>query len=102
MSPVNTAPEIRHYILTVLEKMLPVGGSKEFISDSLDSIYLIITESELEIHLQYLVEKGYISYEEVKHRRSGISRKIAKLTAKGIDLMEGNIDPDPGIGLDQE
>ena len=102
MSPINTATEIRHYILVILDKALPVGASDKLISISLEGIGLTISDSELEIQLGYLKEKGYISCEEVKDRHTKISRNIAKLTAMGIDLMEGNIDPDPGIGLSQD
>ena len=102
MSPVNTAPEIRHYIMVILERALPVGASEKLISTSLTSIGLMISDSEMEIQLGYLEEKGYITYSAVRDKITKISRKIAKLTAKGIDLIEGNIPPDPGIGLDQE
>ena len=102
MSPINTATEIRHYILVILDKALPVGASDKLLSISLAGISLTVSDSELEIQLGYLKEKGYITYEKIKDRHSKISRKIARLTAKGIDLVEGNIDPDPGIGLSRE
>ena len=46
----------------------------------------------------YLREKGYIAIEEAECL--GVSRKLAKLLPKGIDLIEGNIPPDVGVDLD--
>jgi len=99
MSPVNTSQEVRHYILVALDKALPVGASQELLELTLDTIGLMVSDSELEVQLGYLKEKGYVTTEKVTDRHTKISRKIAKLTAKGIDLIEGNIPADPGIGL---
>ena len=102
MAPVNVAQEIRHYILVILNIAGVTGASEKLLSTSLTNISLTVSTSDLEVQLGYLKEKGYISYEEIKDRHTRISRKIAKISASGIDLMEGNIDRDPGVGLFQD
>ncbi len=100
--PVNCPKEIRHYILRMLDHAQPIGASTQLLSNSLLGIGLSLSETDLLVQLNYLEGKGYITTEEVKDRFSKLSRTISKLTPKGLDLMEGNIAPDPGIGLSQE
>lgn len=69
----------------------------EVIKDTLDEAEINTNIAVLAGHLAYLEEKGYIEVREAKDR--GISMKMVRLTAKGKDLLEGNIDPDVGVKL---
>lgn len=57
------------------------------------------THGELDGHVAYLVDSGYAIREEVDHDKYQFSTAeyVVKITPKGIDVLEGNIDPDPGI-----
>ena len=94
--------EIRHYILIALEHSYPYGASERLIRLTLDGLSLNVSPGELQAHLTYLKQKGYLTKEKVEDEATMISRNIVKLTAKGKDLREGNIPKDPGIGLNQE
>lgn len=100
--PINSPQEVRHYILRMLDHAQPIGASTQLLSTSLLGIGLSLSGTQLLVQLNYLAGKGYITTEEVEDRFTKISRTISKLTPKGLDLMEGNIAPDPGIGLSQE
>lgn len=55
-------------------------------------------KEEIARQVDYLVEKDLVSVQNVGNERLGISRRIVKLTAEGIDYMEGNTDRLVGIG----
>ncbi len=44
-------------------------------------------------HITYLVDGGYV---ETSNTEEGF---LVRLNKKGVDLHEGNIDPDPGIEI---
>ncbi len=55
--------------------------------------------ADLEEHLQYLADKGYLTKDLLKDEISGVKRWVAFITAKGIDLLDETIDPDPGVEI---
>ena len=64
--------------------------------------YEYYRDKDIRQSLQYLVDKGYVEKEEKKHpyqRRKKLS--FYKISAKGIDLIEGTIE-DAGIILEDE
>jgi hypothetical protein len=64
--------------------------------------YEYYRDKDIKQSLQYLVDKGYVEKEERKHpyrRREKVS--FYKISAKGIDLIEGTID-DAGVILEDE
>ncbi len=96
--PTNQEPrEIRKWILITLEKSYPFGASEELLALTLSGLRYGLSPGELRAHLAYLEEKGYLVREKVEVRRAGVHRHVAKLTASGKDLLEGNIGPDPGV-----
>jgi DNA-binding PadR family transcriptional regulator len=89
--------EVRKWILLTLEKSYPFGASEELLSLTLSGLRYRVSTGELRAHLAYLEEKGYLTSERLEVRRARIHRHVAKLTAAGKDLLEGNIAPDPGV-----
>jgi repressor of nif and glnA expression len=87
--------EARGWILNIIDRQKPYGTSPEMIETTLLEIGFNCTLNEIKSHLKYLEEKGYIRLEEIE--RSGVRRRLNYITPKGIDLKEGNIQPDPGI-----
>lgn len=83
---------LRGEILRALYRNLPhpVGDNL------LASIFTTETLSNLQGNLRYLGDKGYIELEEVSEPYV-TATLMARLTSKGVDLLEGSIQPDPGI-----
>jgi DNA-binding MarR family transcriptional regulator len=94
---VNEAREVRGMILRMCEINKPYGCSEQLISLALQENQFSVSPSLLKGHIDYLEEKGYVRAED--HEHYGIQRSIVFLTAKGTDLLEGNIPADPGIML---
>lgn len=55
-------------------------------------------KEEIARQVDYLEAKHLVQVQTVGNERLGISRKIVKLTAEGIDYMEGNAAQLAGIG----
>ena len=94
----HNSRHVRGRIMKILKLNYPQQTGDRLISDILIDAQYTITPAEVETHLIYLREKGYIAIEEAECL--GVSRKLAKLLPKGIDLIEGNIPPDVGVDLD--
>ena len=86
---------LRGKILDILRKIYPDGvDHKTMIS----ILFQYHKTEEISSSLEYLVDKEYVLKKE--HTHSFVTQeKIRwyKLMPKGMDLLEGNIDPDPGI-----
>lgn len=89
--------EIRGWALRVIGGYLPYGASFRVLEAELEELGLACPETELKGHLKYLLDKGYITLEEIE--RHTIMRRVNHITPKGIDLLEGNISADPGVML---
>ncbi len=80
--------------------MRALGISKgKAISNTALANALLSVCTDLEPFLFYLADKGYISIIPVENDEVTGIKSLINLTAKGIDLMEGNILDDPGITL---
>jgi len=90
--------EIRGWVLRICQRAQPYGASFQVIEVTLMDAGFHVSLSEVKAHLKYLEGKGYIRMEELKHE--GVKRRVNYITPKGVDLIEGNIDPDPGVLLD--
>jgi predicted ArsR family transcriptional regulator len=93
----NQSKEIRGLILLLLKNRGEDGASEQLIEMTLSDERLSVSMPVIRGHLRYLEEKGYIRTEEVRDRELDLFRVFGYLTAKGTDLLEGNIEDDPGI-----
>ena len=91
--------EIRGKILRVLQVNFPYGVGDQLLSDVLQDAQFNVSPQQVQGHLIYLEEKGYVTQEKNEVRYLGLARMIIKLTAHGIDLLDGNIESDPGVKL---
>ena len=91
--------EIRGRILKVLDATYPHPASTQLLSDTLTDAQYCCSPSQVKVHLAYLEEKGYVSNQTVEVEELDMRRDIARLTAKGKDLLEGNIPEDVGVKL---
>ncbi len=86
---------LRGKILDILRKMYPEGADKRTINSIL---YQYHTIDNIAASLEYLVDKQYALRKEFPHPYA--EQEVIqwyKLLPKGIDLLDGNIDADPGI-----
>jgi len=87
---------IRREILRILDVAYVHGATVELIAVSLCDAGYAVTESEVEEHLVYLGDKGYVATQTMQVR--GLGRRLwGRLLPKGQDLLDGNIEDDPGI-----
>ena len=89
--------EIRGWLLNIVDRAKPYGASFKVIEHTVADMGFHVSENEIKAHLKYLLQKGYTSLKEMDHM--GIKRSLNFITAKGMDLKEGNIPPDPGVML---
>lgn len=89
--------EIRGRILKILQVNYPDPAGDHLISELLTDAQYNVTPEDVKKHLDYLEGKEYIKTERVNMKGLGIARILSKLTPKGIDLLEGNIDEDAGV-----
>ena len=87
---------IRVAILELLKTEYPGSLDMRMLQFSLDSLGYPMPIESLKAHLKYLNEKGLTKLDT----RKGVNFYIewASLTAKGWDLLDGNIDE---IGIDE-
>ena len=91
--------ELRGYILDFLKRIYPRKVEELNI---IATFYQYWTDSQIKRTLAYLTEKGYVEIEEKPHPVLKRKRlRLYKLTARGIDLLEGTI-ADNGIILPEE
>lgn len=89
--------KIRGRILQILIKWHPAPLDFTEIHVFLDDLGYSITREELESHLAYLEEPGYIRIE--KRKAEGIKVQKVRIMKKGIDIVDGFGDPDIGIDV---
>lgn len=89
--------EIRGWILKTLYNNLPEWTGDKLLTDILVEGGYTISTPSVQGHLRYLSEKGYVEMREAEVTELGLSRVLAKLTSRGVDLVEGSIEDDPGI-----
>ncbi len=96
---ISEAKELRGFILSMCKVNYPHGCSEQLVQITVSENDFAASPALLAGHFEYLEEKGYVRVEEARNDKLGISRRMIYITAKGIDLLEGNIPPDPGILL---
>lgn len=89
---------LRKEILQLCFEAAPEGCSMDVLKAALSHGGLE-DAGELEKQVGYLEAKGMVSTNKVENRVLKISRTIVKITAAGIDLLEGNAEQVKGIGV---
>jgi len=84
--------------LRICQRAHPYGASFQVIETTLAEAGFHESLTEIKGELKYLADKGYITTEDL--HRDGVHRRINSITPRGVDLLEGNIEPDPGVLLD--
>ena len=82
----------RRKVLRVLYASSDVGTNESTIYSMLQIDRFPVTPSEIRAYLDYLEQKGLV---EIEDRERDVW--FAKITAKGIDVLEGAIPVPPGV-----
>lgn len=94
---VSMAKEIREELLELLKEAGDIGLSDKVISLAFKEISSA-NERLVRDALSYLIAKGLIIKTSYKNERLGIGKEIYKISAKGIDVLDGSID-EIGLGI---
>ncbi len=89
--------EIRGMILKIIHSNYPDQAGDTLIKEILEDSGFSVSDQEIKAHIDYLANGGYIEASCINNKGLGINRTVCKLTPKGINLIEGNIEEDPGI-----
>lgn len=89
---------LRKEILQLCFQAAPVGCSMDVLRAAF-SHEGIENAGELERQVDYLEVKGMVSTGTIKNPVLKLSKTIVKITAEGIDLLEGNAEQVRGIGV---
>jgi hypothetical protein len=95
--PDNKQNALRGTILELLKSLYPEGADSRMVIGTLYDYHKpeAIIES-----LEYLTDKGYATKKELPHpyKKNDVIL-IYKISVSGIDLMDGNIEADPGVTI---
>ena len=58
-----------------------------------------LSEEDLQYHLSYLERKGYVETKQLRAARAGLEMTAVRATARGVDLADGRVAEDAGVGL---
>jgi len=56
-------------------------------------------DSELKFQLNYLLQGGYAETKQLRAGRADMELHAIRATVKAVDLLEGRVAPDTGIGF---
>lgn len=58
-----------------------------------------LADEDLQFHLNYLARAGYAEMKQLRAARAGLEMTAVRATPKAVDLAEGRIPEDAGVGL---
>ncbi|HZP02854.1 MAG TPA: hypothetical protein VFD30_21570 [Terriglobia bacterium] len=90
---------IRGKLLYYLKLIYPNSATLPLLQGELDIFGYPVPLEDLNFHIAYLIEKGYVAADNVRGPHSNRRIALVKITAKGIDLLDGRLAADEGIYL---
>ena len=58
-----------------------------------------LADDQIRFQLNYLLQGGYAETKHLRAGRADLELTTVRGTSKAVDLLEGRLAPDPGIGL---
>lgn len=80
---------LRGLVLKIAEAAEPLGAGTEVIKAAVGKHGYGASKSDIADCCRYLEGKDLITMEKVENEVLGISRDIAHITSKGVDVLEG-------------
>lgn len=91
---------IRGKILYYLALLYPKAAPLPLLQAELDIFGFPLPMDDLQFHLAYLAEKGFVTLENVRGPQSHRPVTLVKITAKGIDYHDGRLPAEEGVYLE--
>jgi hypothetical protein len=91
---------IRGKIIYYLALIYPQNATLPLLQGELDIFGYPVPTEELNYHIAYLGEKGFVSVEKARGPSPHRPVMLVKITAKGIDYHDGRLPLDDGIYLE--
>ncbi len=91
---------LRGKIMFYLNLIYPQTATLPLLQAELDYFGYPVPLDELHFHVAYLAEKGLVETEVARGAHTHGSMTLVKITAHGIDLLNGRLPPDEGIYLE--
>lgn len=88
---------MRGGILAYVRQAGDMGLTVRCIAIFLNSFHWKVTPATVEEDCTFLMGKGYLNKEDLRDEVSGVERRVYRVTAKGLDLLQGAIPPDPEV-----
>ena len=90
---------VRGKILYYLALIYPQAATLPLLQGELDIFGYPVTMEQLNFHIAYLAEKGFVSVENVRGPSTHRKVTLVKITAHGIDYYDGRLPADEGVYL---
>ena len=90
--------QIRGYILKVIKLSYPQPVGSNVIDVCLIDAGMPCSMTQLEGHLHYLTDRGYVTIKSNEMKEIGNRILLVNLTSHGIDVLEGTL-KDEGVRL---
>jgi hypothetical protein len=91
---------IRGKILYYLALVYPRSATLPLLQGELDIFGYPVPLEELNFHVAYLSDKGFVAVESVRGPSPRRKLSLVKITARGIDYYDGRLPEDEGIYLE--
>ncbi len=88
---------VRGRILYYLALIYPQAATLPLLQGELDIFGYPVPLEELKFHIAYLTEKGLVAVEHVRGPHSRREIPLVKITAQGIDYVDGRLPADEGV-----
>jgi predicted transcriptional regulator with HTH domain len=93
---------IRGKILFYLALVYPHSTSMSLLQGELDIFGYPVPMDDMNFHVAYLAEKGFVGVEIVRGPSRHTPMKLVTITAKGIDYNDGRLPADHGVYLEPQ
>lgn len=91
---------LRGKILFYLALVYPHSTSMSMLQGELDIFGYPVPMDDMNFHVAYLAEKGFVSVEATPASNRRNSMTLVTITARGIDYYDGRLPADDGVYLE--
>lgn len=91
---------LRGKVMFYLHLIYPQTATLPLLQAELDYFGYPVPLDELNFHVAYLAEKGLVETESARGTHTRGMMTLVKITARGIDLLDGRLPPDEGIYIE--